>query len=154
MDLSDDRLALAQAAGADVIINPRNEKVSDAIRKEEKDGVDFCVEATGNKAVIENLMQCLKSRTGKAVIVSNVSHGEGVKIFPADFNEGKSLLGTWGGDSDPDRDMGLFFEIIQKHKQFTDKLCPTMFALEQVNDALDAMRKKTVGRAVLNLSNQ
>ena len=154
VDVSDERLALAKAAGADVIINPRIEKVSDGIRKEEKDGVDFCVEATGNKAVIENLMQCLKSRSGKAVIVSNVSHGEGVNIFPADFNDGKSILGTWGGNSDPDRDMGLFFDIIQKHKQFLDELCPTMFSLDDVNNALDAMRKKTVGRAVLNLTNQ
>ena len=154
VDVSDDRLKLAKAAGADLTINPKNENVSVSIRKEQRDGLDFCVEATGNKAVIENLMGCLKSRSGKAVIVGNVSHGESVNIFPADFNDGKSLLGTWGGNSDPDQDMGLFSEIIQKNKQFVDKLCPTMFYLEEINDALDAMRKKTVGRAVLNLSNQ
>ena len=99
-------------------------------------------------------MGCLKSRSGKAVVVGNVSYGESVNIFPADFNDGKTLLGTWGGNSDPDHDMGLFSDIIEKNKQFVDKLCPTMFCLEEINDALDAMRKKTVGRAVLNLSSQ
>tara|TARA_B110001450_G_C17656582_1_gene495522 strand:+ start:117 stop:1157 length:1041 start_codon:yes stop_codon:yes gene_type:complete len=154
VDVSDHRLKLAKAAGADIVINSKNKNVSDAVRRQEKDGLDFCVEATGNKAVIESLMGCLKSRSGKAVVVGNVSYGESVNIFPADFNDGKTLLGTWGGNSDPDHDMGLFSDIIEKNKQFVDKLCPTMFCLEEINDALDAMRKKTVGRAVLNLSSQ
>ena len=152
VDKSDDRLALAKAAGADIIINPGKQSISELILKEVNDGVDFCVEATGNKAVIENLMHCIKSRSGKAVIVGNVTYGESVNISPAEFNAGKSLLGTWGGDSNPDRDMNLFFRIIEKHKEFIDQLCPTSYRLEEVNTALDAMRQKSVGRGVLSLS--
>jgi S-(hydroxymethyl)glutathione dehydrogenase / alcohol dehydrogenase len=154
VDTSDERLALAKTAGADIIINPGNHNVDKLILSEIKNGLDFCVEATGSKTVIENLMQCLKPRSGKAVIVGNVSHGESVNISPAEFNAGKSLLGTWGGNSDPDKDMDLFFKVIEKHKQIVKKLCPANYCLDEVNTALEAMRQKTVGRALLNLSIQ
>jgi len=116
VDTSDDRLALAKSAGAHILINPRKTRISKLILAEVKNGLDFCVEATGNKAVIEDLMGCIKPRSGKAVIVGNVSHGEVVNISPAEFNAGKSLLGTWGGNSEPDRDMSSFFKIIERHK--------------------------------------
>ena len=152
VDTSDERLKLAHTAGADILINPKNQNFNKLILKEVKNGLDFCVEATGNKTVIENLLPCLKSYSGKAVIVGNAPYGESVNISPAEFNAGKSLLGTWGGNSNPDRDMKMFFKIIKKHKSFVNYLCPKTYSLNEVNVALDAMRQKTVGRAFLKLT--
>ncbi len=38
------------------------------------------------------------------MVIGNAQHGSTLTLEPSLFNQGKSLLGTWGGDSVPDRD--------------------------------------------------
>jgi threonine dehydrogenase-like Zn-dependent dehydrogenase len=54
IDLSDDRLALAQACGADLGLNPRKVDVVDEIRKlTDGYGCDVYIEATGHPSAVE-----------------------------------------------------------------------------------------------------
>jgi len=54
IDLEDDRLALARACGADVVLNPRHEDVVATVqRMTEGYGCDVYIEATGHPAAVE-----------------------------------------------------------------------------------------------------
>jgi threonine dehydrogenase-like Zn-dependent dehydrogenase len=54
IDLEDDRLALAQACGADVVLNPRREDVVAAVQRMTGGyGCDVYIEATGHPAAVE-----------------------------------------------------------------------------------------------------
>jgi len=58
-------------------------------------------------------------------------------------------LGTWGGDSKPERDFDIFLQILNENKDVIRKMNQTSFSLEQVNEALACMRSRTVARPIL-----
>ena len=43
-------------------------------------------------------------RRRTTAVVGNARFGESLEIDPRELNQGKRLLGTWGGDGVPDRD--------------------------------------------------
>ena len=50
-------------------------------------------------AVMEQAINATRQQGGRAVVIGNARHGATLSLNPAVFNQGKSLLGTWGGDS-------------------------------------------------------
>ena len=46
-------------------------------------------------------LACVRPQGGTAVIVGNAKHGQTLEIDPRELNQGKRLLGTWGGDNIP-----------------------------------------------------
>ena len=78
------------------------------IKKIVPQGVDLAVEASGVPAVMEQAVNATRQQGGRAVVIGNARHGAMLTLNPGVFNQGKSLLGTWGGDSVPDRDYGRF----------------------------------------------
>ncbi len=73
VDLSDDRLALAQQLGADVGINAAGTDVDAAIEAELRgDGADVAVEAVGNTTAVRTAITALR-KGGRVVLVGNLS---------------------------------------------------------------------------------
>ena len=62
---------------------------------------------------------------------------------------GKSILGTWGGDSDPDRDFDIYSQIIEENLGVFRRLAEVQFPLENVNNALMGMRARRIARPIL-----
>ncbi len=52
------------------------------------------------------------SRAAAPVVICNPKHGAALNLNPAVFNQGKSLMGTWGGDSVPDRDYPKYGKLL------------------------------------------
>ena len=69
--------------------------------------LDLAIEVTGRPPVMQQALQAVRPRGGIAVVIGNARHGEVVEINPRLLNDGKQLRGTWGGDTDPDRDLPL-----------------------------------------------
>ena len=63
-------------------------------------------------AVMEQAVNATRKQGGRAVVIGNARHGTMLTLNPGVFNQGKSLLGTWGGDSVPDRDYGRFGRLL------------------------------------------
>ena len=78
------------------------------IKKIVPQGVDLAVESSGVPAVMEQAISSTRQQGGRAVVIGNAKHGAILSLNPGVFNQGKSLLGTWGGDSVPDRDYGRY----------------------------------------------
>ncbi len=100
-------------------------------------GFDLAIEATGLPRVMRQAFEIVKPRVGRAVIIGNAAHGAMLEIDPHHFNQGKRLLGTWGGDSDPDRDQPRFSKLCHAGKLRLDPLIEQTYPLEQINQALD-----------------
>ena len=79
-------------------------------------GADFAIEATGNPAVMRQSLACVRAQGGTAVIVGNAKQGQMLEIDPRELNQGKRLLGTWGGDNVPDRDYPRYGQLIAAGK--------------------------------------
>lgn len=148
-DISEQRLSLAKQFGADITVNVNETQLHMAMQEHDLQHVDYLVEATGNINVVNSIMELLRPQGGRAVIVGNAPVGQIMKISPSQFNMGKSILGTWGGDSKPERDFDIFLQILNENKDVIRKMNQTSFSLEQVNEALACMRSRTVARPIL-----
>ncbi len=94
------------------MIDPAAGDVAAQIKAIVPNGVDLAVEATGIPSVMADAIAVTRQQGGRAVVIGNAKAGAEFKISPNVFNQGKSLMGTWGGDSQPDRDYGRFAKLI------------------------------------------
>ena len=143
---------LALAFGATDAVDPAAEDALAAIRRIAPDGLDVAVEATGRPAVMEQALRACRPQGGRAVIIGNARFGETLALDPGLFNQGKSLLGTWGGDSRPDRDYGRYGRLIASGRFDVRRLLSQPYRLEDVNRALDDLEAGRVGRPLIDMS--
>jgi S-(hydroxymethyl)glutathione dehydrogenase/alcohol dehydrogenase len=143
---------LALAFGATDAVDPAGEDVLAAIRRIAPEGLDVAVEATGRPAVMEQALRACRPQGGRAVIIGNARFGETLALDPGLFNQGKSLLGTWGGDSRPDRDYGRYGRLIASGRFDVRRLLSAPYRLEDVNRALDDLEAGRVGRPLIDMS--
>jgi len=112
---------------------------------------NIAVETTGNSEAIE-LCYEITSSTAKVVLVGVPKIGDMAKIHTLPLHFGKILKGSYGGHSNPDRDIpDLLRYLIEKKIDFSDY--PTKsFTLSNVNQAINEIRDGVPGRMILDFS--
>lgn len=145
IDVNADKLAVAQTQGATHSINPNTTEVVAEIQRLCPGGVDVAIEATGRPAVMQQALEAVRPQGGLAVIAGNASFGEQWLLDPRLLNQGKRIVGTWGGDNQPDRDFPRYQRLLVAGRLSVTALLSGRYALTQVNDAIDDLEH---GRAV------
>jgi len=125
--------------------------VSGSIR-EQVGLVDLAIEATGQPAVMAGILSSVRAQGGRAVIVGNAAHASTVTIDPREFNQGKNLLGSWGGDSRPDIDFPRYAGIIATHPGCVSPLVGRSYSLEEINTAVDDLESGRTLRPLIEFS--
>ncbi len=152
IDPSPQRRALAQSYGATHVIDPGEGDVLAAIRKIVPGGVDLAAEASGQPTVMVQAIEATRAQGGRAVVIGNARHGATVSLSPGIFNQGKSLLGTWGGDSVPDRDYPRFARLLSTNRFPVADLLSKPYRLDQASAALADLASGMVGRPLIDMS--
>ncbi len=152
VDTNVSRRALAKLYGATHVIDPAEGDVLDAIRAIEPQGVDLAVEATGQTSVMDQAVNATRQQGGRAVVIGNARAGSMLTLNPALFNQGKSLLGTWGGDSQPDRDYGRFAKILGSGRFPIRDLLSKPYALSNATQVMTDLAAGLVGRPLIDMS--
>jgi S-(hydroxymethyl)glutathione dehydrogenase/alcohol dehydrogenase len=152
IDPNPTRRALAKMFGATHVIDPSAGDVLAEIRKIVPQGVDLAVESSGVPMVMEQAVNATRPQGGRAVVIGNARHGARLSLDPAVFNQGKSLLGTWGGDSVPDRDFGRFGRLLASGRFPVRELLSKCYALEEADQALQDLAAGKVGRPLIDMS--
>ena len=152
IDLSAARRALAQRFGATHVVDPAHGDVLAEIRTIVPGGVDLAVEATGNTTVMVQALEATRPQGGRAVVIGNARHGAMLNFSPGIFNQGKSLLGTWGGDSVPDRDYPRFARLLATNRFPAGELLSTPYRLDQASAALADLASGKIGRPLIDMS--
>ncbi len=114
-------------------------------------GVDFAIEVSGRPSVMAQALRSVRPRGGTAVVIGNARFGEKLELDPTELNLGKRLLGTWGGDSKPDRDYEGYARLLAEGRLDVSSLMSGPYPLEEVNTALSDLEKGTVARPILDL---
>jgi len=152
VDPSPTRRAMAKTYGATHVIDPTGVDVLAEIRKIVPGGVDVAVEASGLPAVMDQAVNATRQQGGRAVVIGNARHGAALSLNPGVFNQGKSLLGTWGGDSVPDRDYPRLSKLIASGRFPARDLLSKPYSLAQADQALTDLAAGTVGRPLIDMS--
>ncbi len=152
IDVNADRLRLAQQFGATQTIDAASSDPLEAIARLAPGGLDVAIEASGRPLVMQQALSAVRGRGGTVVVVGNARHGEHLQIDPRELNQGKRLLGTWGGDNQVDRDFPRYCQWLASGKLNIDALLSHTYPLSRINDALDDLEQGRVARPLIDLA--
>jgi S-(hydroxymethyl)glutathione dehydrogenase / alcohol dehydrogenase len=151
IDPNPTRRALAKIYGATHVIDASGDVLAE-IKKIVPQGVDLAVESSGVPAVMEQAINATRQQGGRAVVIGNARHGAVLPLNPGVFNQGKSLLGTWGGDSVPDRDYGRYGRLLGSGRFPVRDLLSRPYGLAQADQALQDLAAGKIGRPLIDMS--
>lgn len=150
IDINPEKFKTAKLFGATHCIDASLHNPVEAIRN--IGPLDFAIEASGSPIAMEQALKSVRNQGGCAVVIGNAKHGQHLSLDPKEFNLGKKLLGTWGGDNHPDTHYPRYLNLMS-HRLFD--LAPFMsktYTLHEINLALDDLEKGAVLRPMINMS--
>ena len=150
VDLEPRKLEWATQFGATHTVNAsQGDPVEQIKALTDGNGVNYVFEAVGNPKV---LAQALRSRdlAGVAVLIG-VPSADATIEFPAQeyFGMGGSLRVSWYGDCLPTRDFPLLADLYLKGELKLDEMVTRKIALDEVQDAFEAMERGETLRSVI-----
>jgi len=149
VDVNPDKLGLARRLGATHTINSKTADPVAEVLKVCQGGSDFAIEATGLAPVMRQALACVRNQGGTAVVIGNARFGTTLELDPREFNMGKRLLGTWGGDNVPDRDYPRYCKLLSVGRLNLEPLLSKSYTLTDVNAALGDLEQGKVSDVVL-----
>ena len=152
VDVREDKLAAAKRMGATHTLLGGKDGPLAELKKLCPAGFDFAVESSGRPAAMCQALQCVRPRGGTAVVVGNARQGESIVLDPKELNLGKRLLGTWGGDNEPDRDFPRYGELVRSGRLDLSPLLASRYTLRDINRALDDLEAGRAVRPVVDVS--
>lgn len=152
VDINPDKLQLAADFGATDLINAHDENPVEAVRRITSGaGADYSVEAAGLSTTIEQAFQSVRRGGGLCVFASHPEQGSRITLDPYELICGKQIQGSWGGNTDPDRDLPRFAQLYREGRLPLEKLITRRYTLAQINEALDDLEHKRVGRPLIEI---
>ncbi len=149
VDVNPEKLQVATRLGATQVVLA-DDGLAESLESLVPGGFDVAIEATGQAEVMSVALERVRPRGGLAVIVGNAPSGQLVTIDPQQFNQGKRLFGTWGGDSVPDRDVPRFAEILRDERARLTEVVGPRYSLGDVNRALLDLEQGRVLRPIID----
>ncbi len=115
-------------------------------------GVDCAVDAAGRTRTIEQAFESVRKFGGQCVFASHPASGERISLDPHDLISGRRIQGSWGGSSQPDRDVPRFAKLYREGRLPLDRMIGKRYALEEINTALDDLASGRVLRPLIDFS--
>ncbi len=150
VDLEPRKLEWARQFGATDLVNAREgDPVARVKELTDGNGVNYAFEAVGDPRVLTQVLEC-RDLAGVAVLIG-VPSADATMEFPAQqfFGMGGSLRVSWYGDCLPTRDFPLLAQMYLRGELQLDELITRKIALEEVQDAFDAMERGETLRSVI-----
>lgn len=150
IDVEDAKLETARSLGATDTINAAKENALERVMEIVPGGVDFAVEASGKTSMIEAAFDMIRRGGGELIFASHPPAGEKVSIDPFELICGKKIRGSWGGATNPDRDIPKMEELHQEGAFPIEKLLDKTYELPEINQALDDLENRKIIRAIID----
>lgn len=151
VDIHPAKLELAKTFGATAVVDAgRRDPVSGVMDLTAQRGADVAFEVIGLQQTIDQTITMTR-RGGQAVLVGVASMDATVNV-PAFFGvvlAEKTIRGCWYGGSDVRRDVARILDFYRDGQLKLDELISQTIALEQVNEAFDALKAGDVARSVI-----
>jgi S-(hydroxymethyl)glutathione dehydrogenase/alcohol dehydrogenase len=152
VDVRGSMLRVAEQMGATNSVLSCNGAAHEEVLQVCPGGVDYAIEASGRPEVMRQACASVRPRGGTAVLVGNAPHGERVELDPKEFNLGKRLLGTWGGDNSPDSDFPRYARLVDGGKLDLRVIVARTYSLRSINEAIDDLEGGRVVRPLIDMS--
>ncbi len=151
VDVNQMKLDAAKKIGATHTVLVKGDNVLKDLAAIVPEGLDFAIEASGQPIAMQQALESVRPRGGTAVVIGNAKHGSKIEVNPRQLNDGKRLLGTWGGDNDPDVHFPRYFKLFQSGRIKTDLFTTNVYPLGQINRAMDELEAGKVVRPLIDM---
>lgn len=149
LDISEDKLVLAKQLGASHVFHSNNTECRQAVLDLTQGGAAFCIESGGQVATIEMGFSLIRKNGGKLLFASHPPEGDVIRLAPHELISGKQIAGSWGGATQPDRDIPRMHSLFQTAHIPLGSLLTKRYTLEQINDALADLEAGRVFRPLI-----
>jgi alcohol dehydrogenase len=151
VDLSADKLALAQSLGATDLINAGDADAVARLRALTDGGVDHALEMVGSAKALDFAYQVTR-RGGTTVTVGLPSSDQNLSTPVWHLvAEERTLKGSYLGSCVPRRDIGRFIALYRAGKLPVDKLLTGRLPLDQINEGFDRLARGEAVRQVITM---
>ena len=151
IDISDDKLDMATRFGATHVINSsENDAISIVMDITEGKGVDYSIEAAGQTSTIELAFEILNKSSGQCVFASHPPEGDKISLNPHHLISGRTIKGSWGGESKPDKDIPKLAKFYKNGLLPLETLVTKKYSLDDINKALDDLENFKVYRPIIS----
>lgn len=156
VDVNPDKLTLAREFGATdtLLLRDGETEAANQLSGICKGGPDLAIEATGRPFVMNLALESVRARGGTVVVIGNARQGESLNVDPRQLNAGKRLLGTWGGDSLPERDFPHYARLMRSGRFDFSLLQPRSYRLCEINQAVDQLEAGRSVRPLIDMSQE
>ncbi len=153
VDVMREKLAMATKLGATMTIDASTQDpVAELRRVTDGAGVDYSIESAGTTRTIEQAFDAVRRFGGLCVFASHPRGGEHISLDPYELICGKRISGSWGGGSDPDRDIVRFAELYRSGRLPLENMITKRYTLDQINDALDDLEQRRSLRPLIEIN--
>ena len=142
------KLELARKFGATDVVNAADADAVGAVLELSQGGVHHAFEAIGLKVTAEQAFGMLR-RGGVATIIGMIPPGQMVSLHGVDFLSEKKIQGSFMGSNRFRVDMPRLVYLYLQGRLHLDDLISSRIKLEDVNDALAALKTGEVARSVI-----
>jgi len=148
VDLSAAKLTAAAALGATRSIDATAADPMAAVTELTDGGADAVIVTAGSAAAVDQGLACLR-RGGTLVVVGMPPTGELARFDPGALaHDGKRIVGSKLGSAQPADDVPRIAGLYLEGRLRLDELVTATYPLEQINEAVAAMRR---GEAIRNV---
>ena len=152
VDIFDNRLKLASKLGATHTINSNyseSEKIISEITSQ--GGLDVFIDNTGIPKIIE-LGYKLVSSNGRVILVGVPKKGNNINIFSLPLHFGKTIVGSHGGEVNPNKDILRYLKLHDQKLINFKSLITEKYDLNKINVAISKMKNgESAGRIIIEL---
>lgn len=153
IDNNPKKLKLAKKIGSTFNINSDKQNVKEVIYANYNKLSDICIEAGGTVKTIEKSFDIICKTKGKLIFSSHPPDNQKIKIYPHELISGKTIIGSWGGFSKPDRDVDKIFHLIKKKQKILFSEGIKLYTLDNIKTAFDDLKKGKTFRPLIKMKN-
>ena len=152
IDLHEEKLEMGSRFGATHTINALAVTDLDASIREivGEAGADVIIDTTGDARVIEQAYNATHP-DGKTILVGVPQKGNNISIYSLPLHFNKVLTGSHGGSCEPHLDIPRYVSLVENGRMNLDGLITHEFALDDINEAIRAVRSGQAGRVISSM---
>lgn len=151
VDLSDEKLEFVKKFGATHTLNSSKVDAKNEIDKiTNGEGLDFAIEAVGNKSTMELAYNSVKKFGGKAILCGVPKPGLKIEIDPFPLYYKRQLVGTGGGETNPDVDFKKYCDMYLQGKLKLKEMITHTISLDEINKGFQLMKDGRCCRVVID----
>jgi aryl-alcohol dehydrogenase len=146
VDVNDDKLAAARGFGATHVVNSTTTDLAKALAEAAPGGLNYAIDTTGREDVLRTGVEALCPLGRMGVI--GIGPSQSMSFEWRSVLNGRSVTGIIAGSSIPQVFLPQLLDLHAAGRFPVDRMM-SYFPFEQINEAVAAVRRGEVGKAVL-----